>query len=126
MADIAHAAEGVRPLKSRSRKAASQLKAVARETADTARGDAEGLIDSLRDQIGALAAGIEHFAEERYDQARATAGSVADAGSIVAARAGRQTLATANAIRRDPLPVLVAVGVISLLLALFMGTMRRR
>jgi hypothetical protein len=126
MADIAHAAEVVRPLRTRSRKAASHLKAVATETADSARGDAEGLIDSLRDQIGALATGIEHFAEERYDQARATAGNVADAGAVVAARAGRQTVATANALRRDPLPALVAVGVVSLLLALFMGTMKRR
>jgi len=126
MVDIAEATDVVRPLKTRSRKAASHLKAVAAETADAARGDAEGVIESLREQIGALAAGIEHFAEERYDQARSTAGSVADAGAIVAARAGRQTVATANAIRRDPLPALVAVGVVSLLLALFMGFMKRR
>jgi hypothetical protein len=114
----------VRPLRAHSHNATSRLKAVAAETAGGR--DAEGLIDSLREQIGALAAGLEHFAEERYEQARATAGSVADAGSIVAARAGRQTLATAQAIRRDPLPALVAVGVLSLLIALFMGTMKRR
>jgi hypothetical protein len=126
MADIANAADVVRPLKARSRKAASHLKAVTAETAAEARDDAEGLIDSLREQIGALAAGIEHFAEERYDQARATAGSVADAGAVVAARAGRQTVATANAIRRDPLPTLVAVGVVSLLLALLLGVAKRR
>jgi hypothetical protein len=122
MADIA--TDVLRPLRTHARQATSHLKAVAAETAGER--DAEGLIESLRQQLGALAAGIEQFAEERYEQARATAGSVADAGSIVAARAGRQTLATAHAIRRDPLPALVAVGVLSLLLALFMGTTKRR
>ena len=121
MADIA--SDVVRPLRTHARQATSHLKAVAAESGAR---DAEGLIDSLREQIGALAAGLEQFAEQRYEQARATAGSVADAGAIVAARAGRQTLATANAIRRDPLPALVAVGVLSLLIALFMGVAKRR
>jgi len=126
MADIANAADTVRPLKTRARKAASHLKAVTTETAAEANEDAQGLIDSLRHEIGALAAEVEHYAEERYDQARAAAGAVADAGAIVAARAGRQTVAAANAIRRDPLPALVAVGILSLLLALVLGATQRR
>jgi hypothetical protein len=126
MADIANAADVVRPIKARTRKAASHLQAVASEAATEAGGDVHSLIDSLREQVSALAAQAERFAEERYDEAREIAGNVADAGAVAAARAGRQTVAAASAIRRDPLPAIVAVGIIGLIIALLIGQTGRR
>ena len=88
--------------------------------------EARGLVHLLGEQVSALAQQVEQFAEERYGDARELAGNVAGAGAEVAARAGRQTAATVNAIRRDPLPALVALGILGLLLALVLGRSGQR
>ena len=130
MADISTAAEAVPPSKARTRRAASHLKAVtaeaAADVADETADEARGLVHLLGEQVSALAQQVEQFAEERYGDARELAGNVAGAGAEVAARAGRQTAATANAIRRDPLPALVALGILGLLLALVLGRSGQR
>jgi hypothetical protein len=126
MADTANAADVVRPIKARTKRAASHLRAVTTETAAETADGAHGLVQSLGEQVGALAQQVEQFAEDRYGDAREIAGNVADAGAVVAGRAGRQTVAAANAIRRDPLPALVALGVVGLLLALLFGRSAHR
>jgi hypothetical protein len=116
----------IKQVKTRTRKAASHLRAVTTEPMVEAEDAAEDRVASLREQISELAQQVEAYAEDRLDDARDLVASVADAGTVLAARAGRQTLATARAVRNDPLPLIVGLGVVALLTAMVVGNVNRR
>ncbi len=116
----------IKQVKTRTRKAASHLRAVTTEPMVEAEDAAEDRVASLREQISELAQQVD-TAEDRLDDARDLVASVADAGTVLAARAGRQTLATARAVRNDPLPLIVGLGVVALPpAAMVVGGINRR
>jgi hypothetical protein len=121
MADVAKADEVVKPIKARTRKAATHLRAVTSEPMVEVKRDVDEHVASLREQIAALAHQVEQFAEDRYGEAHELVSNIGDAGAVLSARAGRQTIAAARSIRNDPLPTIVALGVLSLLAAIVVG-----
>jgi hypothetical protein len=125
-AEIPKADEAVRQIKTRTRRAVTHLRAVTAEPIAEAKDATEDGIISLREQIGDLAKQVEQFAEDRFEDAQEVVANVADGGVILAARAGRQTLATARAIRDDPLPLIVGLGVVALTAAFIVGNSNRR
>ena len=113
-------------VKSKTRKAATHLRAVTSEPIAETKEIAEDRLTALREQIAALAGQVEDYAEERLEDARDLIANVADAGTVLAARAGRQTLSTARAVRDDPLPLVVGLGVVAILTAMVVGNANRR
>jgi hypothetical protein len=118
--------ELVKQVKSKARKAATHLRAVVTEPVVETTDVAEDVITALREQISDLARQVEEYAEDRLDDARDLIANAAEAGSVLAERAGRQTLSTARAIRSDPLPLIVGLGVIGILTAMIVGNANRR
>jgi hypothetical protein len=112
--------------KSKSRKAATHLRAVITEPVVETKDVAEDGLTALREQISDLARQLEEYAEERLEDARDLIANVADAGTVLAERAGRQTVSTARAIRNDPLPMIVGLGVVAILTAMVVGNANRR
>ena len=77
--------------------------------------DIEGRVESLAEEISTLAHQIERFAGHRLDDMRDMASEVGSAGTVAVRRAGRQTVAAARAVGEDPLPTIIALGVLALL-----------
>jgi len=118
--------EAIKRVKTQTRKAAVHLRAVVAEPAAEIKDDADEGLVSLRQQIADLARQVEQYAGDRLEDAQGLVSNAADAGTVLAARAGRQTLATARAVQKDPLPLVVGLGVLALLTAIVLGNATRR
>jgi predicted nucleic acid-binding Zn-ribbon protein len=118
--------DATKQVKPKARKAATHLRAVTTEPIVETKEIAEDRLAALREQIADLAEQVEEYAEDRLEDARDLIANVADAGTALAARAGRQTLSTARAVRDDPLPLIVGLGVVAILTAMVVGNANRR
>jgi len=91
------------------------------QTTSTVESELLERIASLREQLADLARQVEAFAQDQLTEARDLAAEVGNAGADVARRAGRRTASAARAVRDDPIPVVVALGVLALLTAFFVA-----
>jgi phage host-nuclease inhibitor protein Gam len=123
---ISNAVKPLKAVRARGQRAAARLRTAAVDAATDVEDELEEQVASLSDQLARLAQQVEQFAEERYGDARELVASVGDAGAALASRARRQTRVAARAVREDPLPTVVAVGVLALLAAIIIGRMNDR
>lgn len=114
--------DAVKPVAKRVRTAAKRVgtqvrvaRAQLADDIDDGVDDIEGRVESLSEEIAVLARQIERFAGHRLDDVRDLAAEVGSAGTVAVRRAGRQTAAAARAVREDPLPTVIALGVLALL-----------
>ena len=89
-------------------------------------GEIEDRVESLGQEIATLAHQLERFAGHRLDDVRDMASEFGSAGEVAGRRAGRQTAAAARAVRQDPLPTVVALGVLALLAAFLISRANQR
>lgn len=119
----------VRTVKTAAKRVGAQVKVARAKVADELDDQAEELeerIASLSEEISTLAHQIERFAGHRLDDVREMAADLREAGTVAVRRAGRQTVAAARAVREDPLPTVVALGVVALLATFVMARMNQR
>ena len=119
----------VRTAKTAAKRVGTQVKVARAKVADDLDDKTEELeerITSLGDEISVLAHQIERFAGHRLDDVREMASDLGEAGTVAVRRAGRQTVAAARAVRDDPLPTVVALGIVALLATFVMTRMDRR
>jgi len=89
-------------------------------------GEIEDRVESLGQEIATLAHQLERFAGHRLDDVRDMASEFGSAGEVAVRRAGQQTAAAARAVRQDPLPTVVALGVLALLAAFLISRANQR
>jgi hypothetical protein len=105
---------------------ASELGGEAKDAVEDSQVELAGRLDELRDQVAALAQRFEDFAAERLDDVREIAAETADRGGRAVQAAGRRAQSVGAAVREDPLPVVVGLGIIALLTALLIGRSNSR
>ena len=105
----------------RASKAAAQAESAVSDMADTATDQLQEQVASLGDQLSRLAAEVEAFATTSIAEARDLAAGAGYAGAMAARGASRQVGAAARAVRSDPVPAIVALGVMALVVAMFVG-----
>ena len=123
---IGNAARSIKGARNSGRRAAADLRTATVDVAADVGEELEDRVASLGDQLQWLAEQVEQFTEERYGRARELVAQVGDAGAVLADRAGRQTRAAARAVRNDPLPIVVALGVLAVLAAIVIGRANNR
>ena len=103
------------------RAAGARASEISEDVRDDLTNDMEDRVASLGTQIAELTHQVEQFAEDRWDDARELAAGVEHASTVAARRVGRSTVAAARAVRDDPLPMIVGLGVLALLAAFVLG-----
>lgn len=101
----------------RAAKTADRVSEVATEVED----DLEGRFAELREQVLVIRDQLEDFAAERMEDVKDVAAETLHQGGRAVRAAGRQANAVGVAVRNDPLPAIVGLGVIALLTALVIG-----
>lgn len=81
----------------------------------------EHRLNELREELGSLALRLEDYAADRIGDARDIVVEAGHQGARAARNVGRQANAVGQAVREDPLPTVVALGVIALLTAMFLS-----
>jgi len=114
--------------KSAIKSASTEVSARASKTADRVSeavseidDDLEGRFAELREQVAAIRDQLEEFAAERLEDVKDVAAETLHQGGRAVRAAGRQASAVGVAVRNDPLPAIVGLGVIALLTALVIG-----
>jgi len=123
---ISNAVKPIKAARVRGQRAAARLKTATVEAAADVEDELEEQVASLSAQLAGLAQQVERFAEERYGDARELLANVGDTGAALASRARRQTGVAARAVRDDPLPAVIAVGVLALLAVVIIGRVNDR
>jgi hypothetical protein len=123
---ISNATKPIKAVRARGGRAAARLKTATVHAAADVGDELEDRVSSLSEQLAGLTQQVEHFASERYDEARELVANVGDAGAALADRAGRQTRAAAQAVRNDPMPTVLTLGVLALLAAIVIGRVNNR
>jgi hypothetical protein len=82
---------------------------------DSLRRDLRKLAGHLSREVGHISREAGHRADDWSEQAQEISQKAAQYGALFADRAGRQAMRGAEAVRRDPLPAIAAVGTIFLL-----------
>ena len=95
-------------------KAAERVSDISDEVED----DLESRFAELREQVLVIRDQLEEFAADRMDDVKEVAAETLHQGGRAVRAAGRQANAVGTAVRNDPLPVIVGLGVIALLTAL--------
>lgn len=102
-------------------KAADRASEMAAETED----DLEDRFAELREQVKVMRDQFEAYAGRRMHDIRDTAAETLHQGGRAVRAAGRQATAVGVAVRHDPLPTIVGLGVIAALTALVVAGRRQ-
>ena len=88
-----------------------------RERIEDVEVELEEHVAGLSDQLAELRVRVEHFAERSAAGARDLVSGASYAGAMATRQAGHQVVRAARAVRSDPLPAILGLGILTLVTA---------
>ncbi|RUT28818.1 hypothetical protein EMQ25_15630 [Arsenicitalea aurantiaca] len=84
----------------------------------SSRHEMEDRLGEIRHDMAALADAVQAYGADALDHASDFASQVSRQGGKALARAGREARRAGSAVQRDPVPAIVAIGVVALVASL--------